>query len=465
MQCPTCRAIYSNGLDVCPRCKTPAHEVYVSEAVSDLPIMETDNGAITENESKQMIEQQSETKSQTSTLIKFPGKKRQEMPEWRKELLEKFKEIQDKRAREAEEANEDGENLSDEVSNEGSLVSAQPCESVKPHLEVVPPAASAPVNPIVAKALERIERANSKPLNTSSNNTAKHKSKSLAVAAANLPVEQEEKEQRLSLIQPQQKAFAASAQTNGRNLTVQMSSRRNGSSGAAKAKALKPLPVEEKFNPVSKPSKLLSQVTIEESSAAAISDSQISKASLAAGIETIKRENTKEVLKEISIQATDILETLSEPHDDLDDISKADLQEQYDDYAAYAPRVVSFIFDIFVVLFASSPFAAVLELGGVDWNNNKILLSVGGIFLIVSFFYLMISVAVIGRTWGMATLSLRVADAETGKQPSFGQATGRAVIFLLSAAAFCLPFLYTLFDAEGRALHDRIAGTIVLREE
>ncbi|MFZ0062463.1 MAG: RDD family protein [Pyrinomonadaceae bacterium] len=83
--------------------------------------------------------------AQGSKLIEFPGVSRSTVPQWRKELSERVREVQEKRAR--EEALE----LSVEKGAELSEAMAQ--------LELLPQAEAAPLNPLVAAALRRIERA------------------------------------------------------------------------------------------------------------------------------------------------------------------------------------------------------------------------------------------------------------------------------------------------------------------
>jgi uncharacterized RDD family membrane protein YckC len=82
-----------------------------------------------------------------STLIEFPGVSRNSVPEWRKELSERVREVQEKRAREA--AREEAE------------AERQRVEAAKnsPQLELLPPAQMPAMNPLVAAALKRIERA------------------------------------------------------------------------------------------------------------------------------------------------------------------------------------------------------------------------------------------------------------------------------------------------------------------
>src|SRR6185295_6080796 len=82
-----------------------------------------------------------------STLIEFPGVSRNSMPEWRKELSERVREVQEKRAREA--------------AREAAEAERQRMESAinPPQLELLPPAQMPAMNPLVAAALKRIERA------------------------------------------------------------------------------------------------------------------------------------------------------------------------------------------------------------------------------------------------------------------------------------------------------------------
>src|SRR5215204_65051 len=82
-----------------------------------------------------------------STLIEFPGVSRNSMPEWRKELSERVREVQEKRARES--------------AREAAEAERQRMEATinPPQLELLPPAPMPAMNPLVAAALKRIERA------------------------------------------------------------------------------------------------------------------------------------------------------------------------------------------------------------------------------------------------------------------------------------------------------------------
>src|SRR5436853_7918486 len=83
-----------------------------------------------------------------STLIEFPGVSRSSVPEWRKELSERVREVQEGRAREAaREAAEAERRRLDATSN-------------RPQLELLPPAQMPAMNPLGAAARQRVERAN-----------------------------------------------------------------------------------------------------------------------------------------------------------------------------------------------------------------------------------------------------------------------------------------------------------------
>ncbi len=96
---------------------------------------------------------------QGSKLIEFPGVTRSTVPQWRKELSERVREVQEKRAR--------------EEALELSLNPSTAVGEATPQLELLPQAEATPVNPLVAAALRRIERAHDSGayLNHSSNSS------------------------------------------------------------------------------------------------------------------------------------------------------------------------------------------------------------------------------------------------------------------------------------------------------
>jgi uncharacterized RDD family membrane protein YckC len=136
----------------------------------------------------------------------------------------------------------------------------------------------------------------------------------------------------------------------------------------------------------------------------------------------------------------------------------------YNDRAPLTGRVFASVADLLVALFLSAPFAAIIELTSSHWHDARVLASMGGIFVLVLFLYLVVSTGLIGRTLGMHLFSLRAVDARSALVPTTGQSMRRAVFYMLSLATFGLGLFYALFDAERRTAHDHLSGTIVVHE-
>jgi uncharacterized RDD family membrane protein YckC len=95
----------------------------------------------------------------------------------------------------------------------------------------------------------------------------------------------------------------------------------------------------------------------------------------------------------------------------------------------------------------------------VSWNRSNIVVAV--IFVGWQFLYFAYSWAASGRTFGMAVLGIRVIRAD-GSDLDPRRAVVRALVFPLSFLLFGLGFLGILVRRDHRALHDLIAGTVVI---
>src|SRR5919197_5076398 len=127
-----------------------------------------------------------------STLIEFPGPNRNH-PAWRKELSERFREIQQRRAREAALEEESAPRAgAEQVGPEPSDAAAhtEPGRTQK-QLGLVPQPDEPEMNPIVVAALRRIERAR-KTTPPPSTHTSPSRSHGAATAAARVVEEQPE---------------------------------------------------------------------------------------------------------------------------------------------------------------------------------------------------------------------------------------------------------------------------------
>lgn len=61
-------------------------------------------------------------------------------------------------------------------------------------------------------------------------------------------------------------------------------------------------------------------------------------------------------------------------------------------------------------------------------------------------------------------LGLRVVDAKTGKNITSAQSTLRYVGYLISSFPMFLGFFWVLLDKNNQAWHDKIAGTLVIKD-
>lgn len=67
-------------------------------------------------------------------------------------------------------------------------------------------------------------------------------------------------------------------------------------------------------------------------------------------------------------------------------------------------------------------------------------------------------------TPGKMALRLRVVDAHTGQAISTGKAVGRYLAYYVSALPFMLGFIWIGIDKKKQGFHDKLAGTVVLRD-
>ena len=99
MQCAACNEVFPTELDTCPHClKSDAVQTASSEPARPDAMQTHEAGSSDMTENSNAAPQTTQS-APNSTLLEFPGVSRR--PAWRKELSERFREIQQRRAREA----------------------------------------------------------------------------------------------------------------------------------------------------------------------------------------------------------------------------------------------------------------------------------------------------------------------------------------------------------------------------
>lgn len=337
----------------------------------------------------------------SSTLIEFPGVVRSSLPEWRRELSERVREVQERKAREA----------AIEADSAQLLLNDAPTHQ----LELLPQAEVPAINPLVAAALKRIERAH-QPVATEDRRipramTAVAYAPELEenpepefVEAATIPeVEEEEEEQ----------TFELAAELDEPEVVV-----------------------FEEPEPKLEKTYQLSVVTAP----------------------IVPRVNCTAPARRLIID---------DPNDPalnyLDSIAKNLCIDELDQkQASRFRRTLAASIDFFFCAGLSFPIAGAIKLTGNSLTDNRAIIVIAASFIVVSFLYQTLTIALTGRTWAMRLLSLRIIDRKTGLIPTGGQAASRAILYLLSLAAAGLGILFALISRDGHTVHDQFTRTQVV---
>lgn len=336
--------------------------------------------------------------AQRSTLIEFPGVARNSLPEWRKELSERVREVQERRAREA--------------AREAAAAERQRAEAATnpPQLELLPPTETPAMNPLVAAALKRIERAHQ-----SASVETRPPRTSLATAVAYAPEREENimNETVPPTIQLELESEPASVDL---DLFAEDLSPATEKPQLAPHLAVVPPPSEPEV--VAKPEPVLppKRLIIENDPALNYLDS---------------------ICRSVRV----------------DDVANRS--------ASAFRRVVSAVFDLIFCALLTSPIAGALYLAGGSVHDLRAIGVLAGCLVVMTFLYLTLATALTGRTWGMRMLSLRVIDTKTGLIPTGGQSVRRSFFYLLSLATG-VGILFALVSREGYTAHDRFTRTAVV---
>jgi uncharacterized RDD family membrane protein YckC len=313
------------------------------------------------------------------------------MPEWRKELSERVREVQEKRAREA--------------AREAAEAERQRIEAAAinpPQLELLPPAPMPAMNPLVAAALKRIERAHqTAPIENRQPRTT------LATAVAYAP-EREDNDMSDTVPSTPELAFEP------------------------EVPAAEPVVTVEKAHH-------LAVVQVSEPVATKIDPPKVKK-------------TPKRLIVDDNSPALDYLDSISKTLcvDDLNHRS-----------ASAFRRLVCALLDLIFCAVLSAPIAGAMYLTGSNLRDPQVIAVLAGSGVVVTFFYLTMLTALTGRTWAMRLLSLRVIDTKTGLIPTGGQSIGRSFFYLMSLATV-VGILFALISRDGYTVHDRFTRTAVV---
>jgi len=134
-------------------------------------------------------------------------------------------------------------------------------------------------------------------------------------------------------------------------------------------------------------------------------------------------------------------------------------------YAGFWIRTGAALIDSLLVAMVLAPVLSLIY--GRDYWHRTAGLSGSWDFF---FNYILPAVAVIAFwVWKSATpgkmiLKLRIVDAQTGGKPSTGQFIGRYLGYYVSILPLMLGIIWVGLDKRKQGWHDKLAGTVVIRD-
>ena len=140
------------------------------------------------------------------------------------------------------------------------------------------------------------------------------------------------------------------------------------------------------------------------------------------------------------------------------------MAEQEVKYAGFWIRVGASIIDSILILIIIAPLLTFIY-GEEYWVSESFIQGTWDVLLN----YLLPAIAIIifwiyrSATPGKMVLGLTIVDAQTGGKPSTGQFIGRYLGYYVSMIPLFLGFIWVGIDKRKQGWHDKLAGTVVIR--
>jgi uncharacterized RDD family membrane protein YckC len=136
------------------------------------------------------------------------------------------------------------------------------------------------------------------------------------------------------------------------------------------------------------------------------------------------------------------------------------------EYVGFWKRVFATLIDSLVMIAVVVPIALAvygtqylqLNAAGKTWAFDWLMNGLLVVAIIVLWRYR-------GATPGKMLVSAKIVDANTLGAPSTGKLIGRYFAYFVSTIPLCLGFLWIAFDKRKQGWHDKLAGTLVIRDE
>jgi uncharacterized RDD family membrane protein YckC len=144
------------------------------------------------------------------------------------------------------------------------------------------------------------------------------------------------------------------------------------------------------------------------------------------------------------------------------------MSENVQQYAGFWRRFAAYLIDSMVIVFALVNFASLLSrelvvsIANTKTLNESIATAIGVMSLLLTWaYYSGMESSPLQATIGKLAVGIYVTDLQ-GQRISFGRATGRFLGKILSGAILLIGYLIAGFTEKKQALHDMMAGCLVL---
>ncbi len=133
------------------------------------------------------------------------------------------------------------------------------------------------------------------------------------------------------------------------------------------------------------------------------------------------------------------------------------------EFAGFWIRFLAFILDSIFILILIAPIV-------ILFLDADALIAGGGGFIGIILNYLAPALVIIlfwiykSATPGKIILKMRIVDADNGDKPSTAQFIGRYLSYYIAAIPLGLGLIWVAFDQRKQGWHDKLAGTVVIRE-
>ena len=141
------------------------------------------------------------------------------------------------------------------------------------------------------------------------------------------------------------------------------------------------------------------------------------------------------------------------------------MQNEKPTYLGSWPRLGASLFDSLLIFLVTAPLL-LMAYGKGYWSSDEVIQ--GPVDFLLSWIFPALAVVLFWiktqSTPGKQMMSAIIVDARTGNKPSTSQYIWRYLGYFVAAIPFFVGFLWIIFDKRKQGWHDKLAGTVVVKQ-